>query len=37
VPILTALWVRRYRARHGVEEMQAEEAVRPIGERDVHA
>jgi 2-keto-3-deoxygluconate permease len=37
VPILTAMWVRRYRSRHGLEDSHGEEAVRPLAERDVHA
>ncbi|SAL56392.1 2-keto-3-deoxygluconate permease [Caballeronia choica] len=38
VPILTAMWVRRYRSRHGLnDDTHADEAVRPLSERDVHA
>jgi 2-keto-3-deoxygluconate permease len=36
VPILTALWVRRYQARDALHEEFAGAAQPPLNERDVH-
>jgi 2-keto-3-deoxygluconate permease len=36
VPILTALWVRRHRARDALREEFAAVQAPPLNERDVH-
>jgi 2-keto-3-deoxygluconate permease len=37
VPILTALWVRKFRPQETAREPLAEDAVRPLAERDARA